>query len=560
MVPLKGLLQFGAALQSDHTLERRESYRFIVEMSMPNAAPESKVLLSMELSSIAGSDPAWLDQRIDLADDEGEVGVVCFAVYPENPAMGVVPEDAARPTLWIANPTVKSKGRLDGSAKRGNLLLITIDTTRADHLASAGYPLTTTPCLDRLAAEGEQFLGAVSNSSWTLPSHASLFTGLYPSEHGAQNNPTGDKKLISTFNALSPEALTLAERLSGIGYRTGSVIAGPMLSVEFGFAQGFDYHNEPAAGGESRSLRTADEVTDLALAWIDAEEQPFFLFLNYFDPHWPYDPPPDLARDWVAPDVRFIRTGEYTSIWHEVMQNARDIRKEEKRSMISNYDGEIAFMDREIGRLLESLKHRGIYDTTLIVVVSDHGESFGEHRMLDHGHSLYEHVLQVPLIIKYPKTNRKRWAGRVYTHRVDLLDTYATICRELGLPLPGRLEPFGIKKARSYHYSEVRRNDWFVAAYGTRFDRDLQAVYHGKWKLIRDDEGKRWLFDLAKDPQERTNLVDHEASRVNHMARILDSWSVSLESNRLRTSRPEISPELEERLRTLGYIGSPKNK
>ena len=493
----------------------------------------------------------WIDLEMDLSANGGRALKLCFIASSDG---GEAPP-STRTAVWFGNPIVRSPDFINNPGGRPNLIVITLDTTRGDHLSSAGYPLPTTPYLDQLATDGEQFLNATANTSWTLPSHASLFTGLYPREHGADADPNGKIVLLRRLNGLSPEALTLSKQLAAARYHTAGVVAGPVVGAEFGFAQGFDYYDQSEYYPGLLEFRRGDEITNVALDYLNQESGPFFLFLNYFDPHWPYRPADDLVQKWVPSDVRPI-PGEQQQrqVWKEVMGDHRDITAEEKRSMISHYDGAIASMDRAIGRLLDWLKERGLYDSTMIVAVGDHGESFGEHRMLDHGHSLYEDVLHIPLIIKYPRATAPH-RPKVDSHRVDLLDVYASVCRVMGLAVPQRLDGFGVHHPEHDHFAELRRDTFFIGEYGPRFDHDLEAVYSEKWKLIRDDKGRRWLFDLAADPLEERNLAETQPEQVAALGKALDDWAASAAVTRLQGKNVDLTPALKERLRALGYVG-----
>ncbi len=553
--------------------ETEESREFTLEASVcdPRVTGVAGAAPRIRIGEGSASIGSWTPVRFDLGDFAGAGATLCFTARRGD---GGEPPAANESVLWLANATLATRGLERWPSKQPNLLVITLDTTRGDHLSGAGYPRPTSPNLDRLARHGEQFLDAVANSPWTLPSHGSLFTGLHPREHGARFDPDGEHDWLWKFFGLAPELFTLAEQLWTLGYRTGAVVAGPMVSAEFGFAQGFDYYDEPPysraeRSGQSGSLpqRDAEEVTDRALAWLAGDDRPFLLFLNYFDPHRPYEPPDDLAGRWAQPGTRPMAPDEYTRIWGEVIGGHRDLRDSERRAMIDNYDAEILAMDRSIGRLLDGLEQRDLYESTMIVVVSDHGESFGEHRLLDHGHSLYQHQLRTALIIKYPQHASGDRRARRYEHRVDLLDVHATMLREMGL-LSGtkrrgihpvaetRFGSYGVHKRRPYHFAELRENTWFTAAYGTRFARNLDAVFHGDWKLIRDDKGNRWLFDLAEDPLEQKNLAAATPAVADGLDRALDSWARSHERVKSDDVPLDLSPDLIERLQELGYLGT----
>jgi len=531
---------------------------FLVSICTESGEPDS----DSPMARLVFEGPGWHPVHFGLDAYSGTEIELC-----------VTAQSSSEVSVILADGHVTTPKPSGMKSERPNLLLITLDTTRADHLGSSGYERDTSPSLDLLASEGEQYLNAVTNSSWTLPSHASLFTGKHPREHGARSHILGTHSLMWNFFGLPPGELTLAERLLLLGYRTGAVVAGTMVSAEFGFSQGFDYYDQPRNSLTASSLeakvfgdRSGEEVTDLALEWLDDSRRPFFLFLNYFDPHWPFTPPDALAGIWSDGDAAEISNDDYDLIWRDVMTDKRDLSESERQAMVALYDAEILAMDRAIGRLLDALKASDDYDQTMIVVVSDHGESFGEHRTVDHGVSLYEEQLRAALIVKYPKMDGRYPPGQRFDHRVDLLDTHATILRELGLAtgpdgpvdVPPELQARGIPahglhRKRLVHFAELNRNPWASGTYGKRFDRDLEAVYRGRFKLIRSDRGVVELYDLEIDPQERNDLATTEIEIVRELEDELDAWGEASPWQYSAGNPVPLSPELSDQLRALGY-------
>ncbi|MEN8184047.1 MAG: sulfatase, partial [Myxococcota bacterium] len=263
--------------------------------------------------------------------------------------------------------------------ERPNVLLITLDTTRRDRLGLYGYERPTSPHLDELASHATVFENAYSTSSWTLPAHASLFTGRYPTSHGMRHDPEGSLILADAIDApegirarsLDAEARTLAEILGDAGYQTGAVVAGPWLIGSFGLARGFEHYDDK---GVAAGRRAAD-VTTSALRWLDDVPEPFLLFLNYFDPHLPYAPPPAYRRSFLPSDV--------------------SVNLRSSAQAPSLYDAEILYMDEQLGKLFRSLRERGLYDRTLIVVTADHGELLGDRGEWGHERYLWEPLLRV---------------------------------------------------------------------------------------------------------------------------------------------------------------------
>jgi len=432
-----------------------------------------------------------------------------------------------------------------------NIILITCDTTRLDHLSCYGYHRKTSPHLDLLAKEGQRFERAVAVSSWTLPTHASLFTGLYPATHGAHYSaggnvslnsaiPDGGEKIYGWYmvNRLPEEACTLAEILKNAGYKTGGVGAGPWLKPVFGLAQGFDFYD-----GDIRSIegRRADQVNDKALSFIrrHASESSFFLFLNYFDPHAPYEPPPAFRLKFFSKHkVRRIKTDPALA----------------KEFIMAQYDAEIFYMDMQIGFLLQELKDLGIYENTCIIVVGDHGEHFGEHHLSDHGFSLFEKVVQTPLIIKWPENWPFLPSNHEFCQQVDIMPT---LLKRLGLdhltPMDG--QPLG--EISHPIVCELYKNMGHIKMEGRRFDRDLIALYKGRYKMIWSSRGQdpdAGLFDLITDPDEQQDLSRQNAGQKSMMRSALDHWRSSLQPALDEEPVQSIDDQTHEQLKVLGYV------
>ena len=257
-----------------------------------------------------------------------------------------------------------------------NLLLVTLDTTRADHLGCYGFEGASTPVLDGLANEGVLFERCVTSAPYTLPAHASILTGLLPLRHGVRVNGT---------QGLPAEVQTLAESLSNAGFDTGAVVSALVLDSRFGLNQGFDrYDDDLSAGGEARLLQyretAGDDTLRRAVRWLkERGNERFFLWTQFFDAHDPYEPPAEFAARFPG----------------------------------RPYDGEIAFADECLGRLLEELRHQDRLDDTLVVVVGDHGESLGDHGETLHGHFVYLATTHVPFIVHHPKLAAGKRGGGV---------------------------------------------------------------------------------------------------------------------------------------------------
>jgi arylsulfatase A-like enzyme len=442
-----------------------------------------------------------------------------------------------------------------GRGASPDVILITLDTTRVDHVGAYGYERDVTPALDSLAAEGVLYERAWSTAPWTLPAHASMFTGKHPTSHGAHfNAEAGEARLSEAIdprlrrqsatasqikvNRLGESAVTLAELLRERGYATAAFVGGPWLAPVFGLLQGYETQH---ATVDELSGRPANELTDAAIAWLEAvpPERPVHLLLNYFDPHSPYAPPRGYD------DFPHART---PLVWGEdaVIRSGR-LPAEQRRAYVDRYDGEIRFMDHHLGRLLQALRAAGRYDSALILVVADHGETFGEHGLFGHARWLYEELLRVPLVIRFP---HGRDGGTAVSDQVSVVDLLPVVAAEVGFELPPDVEgvPLG---QRELVLAEVFRDALGIRIYGKRFDRELAAAIRWPWKLLLDDAGRAELYDLSADPAElrdRTGAAQEVALRE-----ALAAARAALVPPATQAAA-EVTPETHKRLRELGYV------
>ena len=417
------------------------------------------------------------------------------------------------------------------AAGRPNVLLLILDTVRAVNLSAYGYVRPTTPNLKALAEEGARFERALATAPWTLPSHASMFTGRYPHETTAD--------WMEPLDATHP---TLAEALAARGYRTGGFVANRLFGTqEWGLERGFTRYEgyarsvgqaldngtltRKAIARASRLLSTywmpgrknAERMNDDLLDWLDGLEgdRPFFAFVNYYDAHEPYvEELPDRRFSEGEPLTRRIRTSQrHTAAEVAALRDA--------------YDGAIAYLDDRLGRLVAELDRRGLRDNTLIIVTSDHGEEFDEHGHMSHGNSLYLPSLHVPLIMVLPS---RVPAGAAVPEWVTLRDLPATVLHLIGesaeAEFPGRslarrwLDSPG--DAASPLLSEVsfvpNQPDWYPVARG-----DMQSIQEGALRYIRNGDGVEELYDLFADPGEQRNLAGEPAA-----AGVLDGLRAAL--------------------------------
>jgi arylsulfatase A-like enzyme len=394
-----------------------------------------------------------------------------------------------------------------------SLLLITLDTTRADRLGAYGYRAAATPALDALAAQGVRYLRCYSPVPLTLPSHASILTGLLPPRHGVHANGT---------QLLADEAVTLAERLRERGHATGAVIGAFVLDGRFGLAQGFEHYDDDLAEGASPSRfgyteRDARRVTDRALRWLERHAGGrFFLWVHYFDPHAPYAPP---GYDGTLP-------------------------------VHLPYDAELEFVDRELARLLAELDRSGAAARTLVVATADHGEALLEHGEATHGLFAYEATLRVPLLVRFPDA---RAAGHIVEQPVSLVDLVPSILLWLGAPVPADLdgEPLPLRDAtpgadpRALYFE----NEGPAQLFGWS---PLWGIVLGDRKFIQAPRPE--LYDLRADPAEARDLYREDAESRRMADRFTEALEALEARPALRASPGSLRDEERARIEALGYL------
>jgi arylsulfatase len=410
------------------------------------------------------------------------------------------------------------------------VVLVVIDTLRADHLGAWGYERDTSPNLDRLAAEGERFGNAFAQSPWTLPAMATILTGRLPRVHGAGRDAEG------RFSALRAEVPTLAELLSAEGYRTAAFVNVIFCSPSSGLARGFERYDFHGKGASNRGHRSAAETTDAALAWAaDVGDDPFLLLVHYFDPHLTYDPPAPWDERFEPDEQGRVPPG-FGSAAEVFAVRRGEIRlgPRQRTSLIARYDGEIRYVDEQFARLREGLERLGLWDSSLVVVVADHGEEFWEHGGFEHGHSHYRELLHVPLIVRRPGT-----APALREERVRQLDILPTVLDFTGTEPPGGLPGAVLGSAAAAH----------SVAEGSLWAGDLLSVRSAEGTLIVDPRtGARQYFG-PDDPGETSSLGSSHPSAVR-LGALLDELPGPAEA----LVPWELTEEQRERLRSLGYL------
>ena len=489
-------------------------------------------------------DRRWFEEQFDLAS---------WAGRPVEIVLGTEAERAGRPLAgragWSHVRIVRERVRERQSASPAtpNVLVLLIDTLRADRLGCYGGLPSRTPNLDAVAAGGLLFEHAVAQASWTLPSVASIFTGLHPRSHGAFGVRRRAGKILPEIGNgaefLADALVTWAEVAREAGITTAGFSTNPMVSRATNYAQGFETFVDFPWLLEGRNWTPAREVNAAFLDWLRANrDRRFLAYLHYMEPHDPYVPPPDgrgappsgirpsVAAGWIrdiANRVNFDGTGHLSDA--------------EVAWVRTLYDGEIRGWDAALGTLLAGLDALGVRDSTVLVITADHGEEFQEHGRLAHGSQLYEETLHVPLVLAGPGISPGRRA-----ELVQGIDLFPTITALLGVAppptLPGR-SLLAASEARSV-ISETARG---IGPGGTSID--LVAVRDAEWKLIRTPALERSeLYDLAHDPTEHDNRAG--APREEALASVLDRWQASVP----RAAAPtEHDPSFRAKLRALGY-------
>lgn len=470
-------------------------------------------------------------------------------------------------------------------ARRGlpNVVLISLDTVRADHLSLYGYARNTSPNLQRFGQEATVFTNAISAGDMTLSSHASMFTGLYPSQHGAHwilGKANAGFAIGRQFGLCLPEGIpTLAGILSAKGYRTIGIVSNTLyLQHTFRLDQGFWYYSQPNVvlflqRRELFYLRTnlcrllgsfcprsmmdlgftrAADINREAFQLLqqgDAHKIPFFLFLNYMDAHAPYFPPAPYDSRYPGKDQSF-KGFQHSEVVNQALSRVRPYTATDRQRDESQYDGGIAYMDASLGDFFAKLKQLGLYDNSMIIVTSDHGESFGEKKLVGHGTSVYQEQVHVPLIIKYPGPPEEVVRHDVVSH-VDLLPTIlALLGEQIPRTLPGRNLRAFARFPRTV-ISEHFPCDNLVSL-DPRFRAVERAAFSGSFKLISGTSGNREFYDLLADPQEAHNLYRRDLSAASRIESELGSW-VSAQSVK-RASRASLGKSEVDRLMSLGYL------
>ncbi|MFT7463636.1 MAG: arylsulfatase A-like enzyme [Pseudohongiellaceae bacterium] len=414
-----------------------------------------------------------------------------------------------------------------------SIVLITMDTTRADGLGCYGYPLPVSAHVDALAEEATIYTRAYSTSSWTLPAHASLLTGKLPSSHGARYDENGPLMLLDAIagpeqlsryraRGLGADESSLAEVLRQQGYATGAVVAGPWMKRVFGLDRGFEFYDDSDIGNFAG--RSGVSVTDSAMAWLDHNgERPFLLLLNYFDVHGPFSVPAESIPE-------FLREG---------------VQGDDLASVRARYDAGMHYLDAQLGRLFDHLRQRGLYDDIWIVVTSDHGELLGEQGRFGHGSSLSEAEVHIPLIVKQP--GARSGSQRIDT-AVQLTDVMPSLLDALGIPAPAGMQgqPF-----------DAIDHPIVAEVYPLPGDSDVgfwRTLHMDDFKFSESGAGVRSLVNLANDPGEARNLAGERSAMTAALQKRLARYLEALPRPSSGGPAVLLDEQTREQLESLGYV------
>jgi arylsulfatase A-like enzyme len=498
---------------------------------------------------------------------------------------------------------------------RPNIIVILIDTLRADHLSSYGYARQTSPCIDRIAERGVLYDHAISPAAWTPPAHASLFTGTYPSRHGVDRSHL----------VLNPELTPLPEALRRHGYRTFGISSNYFLSRETRFDRGFDRFTQTwqlvqteeakirlgnrdekmALGVESpngatqqgglpnayrhalnalytrltqtlrRSFHAYDNgawrVNHQVRRWMSdwkRAEQPFFAFLHYMDPHIRYEAPRRYYTMHLPAGMDHQRIRKVNQEPSRYLAGRIEMNEEDFVILRGLYDGEVSYVDYCVGQVYTMLQEAGVLRNTLLIITSDHGENLGEHHLMSHSYCLYDTLLHVPLIICAPTEFP---SGQRISQQVQTLDLFPTILTMAGMQdadawhqvqgqslfpadLRGETSRLAIAEYLEPQPSLPALRKRFPGFDGSHYDRALRTVRTSDTKYIWASDGRDEFYDLSKDPQEEHNLITTEAERASQLRVSLDKWLGSFKHADQCGEDADFDQLTIKRLEELGYL------
>lgn len=533
------VLRFGIGL-SEQVWGQSDGVKFQVKL-LANEE-EEELLFSELLTGEEWEESRWSDHEVPLPSVEGD----SFSLILQTD-VGPAGNRAYDHAAW-SGPHIECKGE-EGPAGSSYplVLLVSVDTLRQDHLGVYGYSRATSPVLDGLAEHSLVFERAYAPSPYTLPSHASMLTGLMPSAHRAGfDHPEAP---------LPDEVTTVAELLAKEGYRTIGITAGGLMGEKFGFRQGFEeWHQYQRANLPS--------VLPVVFDALDDEDRPTFLFLHTYDVHGPYQQP--LSHRYFMDD--WAPTPSQEEVWQRVLASPYHAYQELDRfsgveEVIATYDSGIRFVDSQLGRLFQRLEEMGLFDSSLIIVTSDHGESlFERQRYFGHSHTLTDEELRIPLIVKLPGAKRR---GRVENF-TELVDIAPLILNQLSIARPSEVrdhDPLSVERdqrwfvrAGSSHLGSValRSERWKVVSPSSEYwKRKRQQIFPEAWELF---PVKAQIYDLQADPIELENLFQQGREQPEEVRRLVSMMRTLEIPGSLAGNPSQLPPDTQQGLRALGYI------
>ena len=462
-----------------------------------------------------------------------------------------------------------------------NVVLLVMDACRADHLSCYGYERPTTPNIDRIAANGTLYENAISPAVWTVPSHASMFTGMYLSGHG----------LYGRNLKLRSDIPTIATYLKRNGYKTAAFTANTLIGEPTGLSRGYDelYDMRHIVADDAkwksklnslyRKLYFADPESKIGYdrgawrlnremkKWVDGQvkgggKRPFFIFANYMETHLPYVPSKESRSKFLTPEQEARWRTVNQNPWQYISKNVT-MDSEDFQILKSLYDAQLSYLDEKIGEIYDFLHEKGLLKNTLFIVTSDHGENLGDHNLMDHQYCVYDTLARVPLVVNYPASNQ----GIKISSQVQSLDILPTVIDLLNQDedpdlkniqgqslVPDKIEAkpreFTVTEYLAPQLHSFRRE---AIQYEDNLTKKLRAIRTLEHKFIASSDGQNELYDLRNDPQESRNLIHEDAQLAAQMEARLADW-LEKHALKLAVANESVDTKIEERLEALGYI------
>ena len=547
-IPSSARFDFGIGFEGEPSATQLPAVRFSVEVQRGR---DRKEIFSRTLKAESGeAQPHWVDISLDLSDLAGSTVRLVFTTdtvehHEAAGSLPVVPLLTWSP-VW-SSPILYSAGS-ERSDTRQNFILISLDTLRADHLGCYGYHRDTSPNIDRFAGEAFLFENCIAPTSWTLPSHASVFTGLHPSVQGP-------KDVLPAFRVIQTRETTLGEIARECRYLTAAYTEGGWVCAGMGFAQGFELYSD----GKHGIAGDAENTFNKALSWIRKFGRlPFFLFVHTYQTHEPYAPPGRFATMFDS---------DYTGpVGKNVFGPQKNLSDADNVHLEALYDGEIAYTDDLLGNFLDQLHEMNLLDQTVVIIFSDHGEEFLEHGDFCHGKTLYDEVLAVPLIMRF--AGDKTPAGRV-TRQVSLTDLYATVVEMLRVEhhVPADcmslLPLIDASETRKPYDRKIVVGELYVDTKAIGIDTPAWWSHSVRTEnekcLVSEEKRTEELYDLRKDPAEKNNIAAQNQPGVEHYRKTLRLFLKAVTADRTASLPGEwdVVPLTEEdrrQLKALGYM------